>query len=347
MKKSDNMKVPFPMRGNIYGIDDIISLLDVLNRYDNSVKFETIRRFETLFADYAGAKHAISLTNATAALHIGLKAIGIEPGDEVITTPISWVASSNVILVEDAKPVFADIESDTLNIDPESVAEKITSKTKVIIPVHYAGHPVDMDAIMELASDHNIKIIDDAAHAIGAEYKGKRVGSIGSDISAFSFHSQKNISTLGEGGMAVTMDDGFAAKIKILQNHGVQYLHKIQEKAIEEKPWYRDCVEAGYNYRMSEGQAAVGISQLNKVDRFNAKRRELAEEYTRLLKSVDGIKTPIEKDYARSSWHLYVIQVEEGYGMSRDDLLLGMGKRGIGASVHYTPIYLFLPYQRI
>ena len=220
---------------------------------------------------------------------------------------------------------------------------------------------------MDLASDYDIKVIDDADHAIGAEYRCKRVGSFGADISAFSFHSQKNISTLGEGvwqqqwmrslprrlktflskRKLTLLTKEILYTIKILRNHGVQYLHKIKGKAIKEKTWYRDCVEVGYNYRLSEGQAAVGISQLNKVDRFNAKRLELAEEYTRLLKNVEGTKTPIEKDYANSSWHLYVIQLEEEYGMGRDELLLEMGKRGIGASVHYTPIYLFRPYQRI
>ena len=337
-------KVPFPMRGNYYDLDDLKILLKVLNTNENAVKFEVINKFESVFSSYIGVKNSISLTNATAALHLALKAVGISSGDEVITTPISWISTANVILMENAKPVFADVEIDTLNIDTDSISERITSKTKAIIPVHYAGHPVDMDGILDLASDHDLLVIEDAAHALGSKYKNKMIGSLSSDVTAFSFHSQKILSTLGEGGMATTDNNEIKEKINILRNHGVKYLHKIEDEAIRKKPWYRDCVDIGYNYRMSEGQAAVGISQVNKIDIFKEKRKKLSDAYSRLLK-IDGIKNPVEKSYSDSSWQFYVIKVEEEFGMNRDNLLLELDKRGIGTSVHYTPIYHFAPYK--
>lgn len=340
-----NYKVPFPMRGNYYTDEDIDQLIKLLKDNENPVKFQVIREFESLFADYIGVRNAISLTNATAALHLALKAVGVKPGDEVITTPLTWISTSNVILMEGAKPIFADVEDDTLNIDPDIISEKITSKTKVIMPVHYAGHPVDMDPIFELANDHDLMVVEDAAHALGSKYKGELIGTLSSDVTAFSFHSQKIISTLGEGGMATTNDDEIKEEIDILRNHGVKYLHKNKEEAIKKKPWFRDCIEVGYNYRLSEGQAAVGIAQMNKLESFRNKRIELAGLYSDLLK-VDGIREPVIKNYADSSWQFYVIRVEEEFGISRDDLLLKLAEKGIGSSVHYTPIYHFAPYKK-
>jgi perosamine synthetase len=341
--KDLNNNVPFPMRGNYYDLNDLDSLLKVLNTNENSVKFEVIKKFESIFSNYIGVKNAISLTNATSALHLALKAVGIQPGDEVITTPITWISTSNVILMEKCKPVFADVENDTLNIDINSISERITSKTKAIIPVHYAGHPVDMDGILDLSTDHDLMVIEDAAHAVGSRYKNKMIGSLSSDVTAFSFHSQKILSTLGEGGMATTDNTEIMEKMNILRNHGVKYLHEIDGEAIRKKPWYRDCVDVGYNYRMSEGQAAVGISQIKKIDTFKEKRKELVDQYSNL--KINGIKKPVEKSYSDSSWQFYVIKVEEEFGMNRDNLLLELDKRGIGTSVHYTPIYHFAPYK--
>lgn len=342
---ADNYRVPFPMRGNYYTLDDLEHLMKVLNNNENPVKFQVIKEFEALFSEYIGVKNAASLTNATAALHLGLKAVGIKPGDEVITTPITWISTSNVILMENAKPVFADVEEDTLNIDPDCISEKITPKTRAILPVHYAGHPVDMDPIYELAGDHDLLIVEDAAHALGSKYKGKMIGSLPSDVTAFSFHSQKTISTLGEGGMATTDNDLIKEKIDVLMNHGVKYLHKYEDESVKKKPWYRECVDVGYNYRMSEGQAAVGMGQLEKLETFREKRKKLVKEYTELL-NTPGIRKPVEKSYSDSSWQFYVVRVEEEFGMNRDELLLELDKRGIGSSVHYTPIYHFAPYQK-
>jgi len=342
---ADSYKVPFPMRGNYYNLDDIEHLMKVINNDENQVKFQTIKKFESQFAEYIGTKNAASLTNATAALHLGLKAVGIKPGDEVITTPITWISTANVILMERARPVFADVEEDTLNIDIGSIQEKITPKTRAIMPVHYSGHPVDLDPLQELAQEHDLKIIEDAAHALGSKYKGEMIGSLSSDVTAFSFHSQKIISTLGEGGMATTDDDQIKQKIDILMNHGVKYLHKYEDESIKKKPWYRECVDIGYNYRMSEGQAAVGMAQLSKIELFREKRKKLAKAYSNLI-NVDGITKPVEKSYSDSSWQFYVIKVEEEFGMDRDELLLKLDERGIGTSVHYTPIFNFAPYHK-
>jgi len=335
------MKVPFPNRGNFYDKDDINAVLSMLDVASSDKKWEIIHQFEDDFASYIGAKHALSVSNATAALHLSLKAIGLKPGDEVITTPMTWAATSNVILLEKAKPVFVDVEPDTLNIDPSKIEEKITEKTKAIIPVHLYGHPVDLGPIMKIAEEHNLKVIGDAAHAPGAEYKNKKIGSI-EHMAAFSFYTQKNMSTLGEGGMVVTDNSDFFEKLKLYQNHGVEYL-----KSIKEKPWFRNCIVPGYNYRLSEGQAAVGITQLKKLDSFNKKRRELAKIYSELLGKVEGITMPIEKDYAKSSWHIYSIKIEKDFGVSRDEVCLNLNKLGVGSNVHYTPVHYFLPYQKL
>ena len=340
------MKVPFASRGNLYDDDDKQALMDLLDGPSTFSKWPVIHGFEDKFAEYIGANHAISVTSATAALHLSLKGIGIKPGDEVITTPVTWVATSNVILLEGARPVFVDVEPDTLNLDAAKIEEKITGKTTAILPVHMAGHPVDLDPMIQLADKHGLHLIGDAAHAPGAEYKGKRIGSV-EDIGAFSFYTQKNMSTLGEGGMVTVKDPEVFERINLYQNHGVQYLNKVQDPELMAKPWYRDCVLAGFNYRMGEAQAAVGITQLKKLDRFNETRSQLAAAYSELLSGVVGITPPVEKAYARSSWHLYIIQIEDEFGMTRDEAVRGLRELGVEANVHYTPLHYFLPYQEI
>lgn len=340
------LKVPFASRGNYYDEEDKKALVDLLDKESTYNKWEIIHKFEDNFKKYIGAKYTLSVSSATAALHLCLKGIDIGPGDEIITTPMTWVATSNVILIEGARPVFVDVEPDTLNIDASKIRGKITSKTRAIIPVHFAGHPVDLDPIMKIAKENNLAVIGDAAHALGAEYKDKKIGSI-ENLTAFSFYTQKNISTLGEGGMITADDEETFEKIKLYQNHGVLYLNKTKGKEHLEKPWYRDCIQIGYNYRMGEGQAAIGITQLKKLEKFNEIRRHFARLYTEMLSDVKGITVPVEKNYSQSSWHFYVVKIEENFGLSRDEVVLELLKCGIQTNVHYTPLHYFAPYKAL
>jgi len=350
MKLRNKSKVPFYTYGNIYDKSDTDRINNLITSYDNTIKYKIRDEFEQKCCDYIGSKYAISVSSGTAGLHLGLKAMGVEEGDEVITTPLSWVATANAVLLCGGIPVFADINKTTLNISPESIKNNITDKTKVIMPVHHLGHPCDMEAINKIAKDKNIKVLCDNALAIGADYKGNKVGNSEGDAHVFSFHSQKNISTLGEGGLVTTNDDSFADYIDIYRNHGVIYpdRHNYKNKIIKKNPWFRECIGPGYNYRLSEFQCAVGISQLEKLDSFNNKRRELAELYNELLKDVDGIELPVEKEYAKSSWAYYIIKIKEKeFGINRNKLYLELTKEGIGCHVHYIPIYYFQYYKEM
>ena len=344
------MKVPFYSYGNIYDEKDIDEIRKMISSYDNRIKYKVRDEFEKKFTEYIGSKYAISVSSGTAGLHLTLKAMGIKVGDEVITTPMTWVATANSVLLCGGKPVFADIEKDTLNISVESIKEKITKNTKVIIPVHHLGHPCEMDEINKVAKENNIKVLCDCALSIGSEYKGKKIGGEEGDAHVFRFHSQKNISTLGEGGMITTNNKEIAKYLDIYRNHGVIYpdKHEYDKEVLETMPWFRNCIGPGYNYRLGEFQCAVGISQLRKLEEFNKKRKELVMHYNELLKDIKGVELPIEKDYAKSSWAYYIIKVKEKeFGMSKSNLFIELNKRGIGCHVHYTPIYYFEYYQNI
>ncbi len=295
-----------------------------------------VEAFEKEFAEYIGVKHAVAVANGTAALDIALKAIGIGPGDEVITTPFTFIATSNAILFQGAKPVFADIDPETYNLDPDNVLEKITSKTKAIIVVHLYGHPADTKAFKEIAEDYKLYLVEDSAQAHGAEYNGVKVGSIG-DVGAFSFYPTKNMTT-GEGGMITTNNDEIARKARLLRNHGQseKYLHVILV----------------YNLRMTSIAAAIGRVQLKKLEEFNEKRRSNAEKLTKGIKSIKGLNPPVEKPYAKHVYHQYVVWVGEEYPLTRDELRKHLLKKGIGAAIHYPrpvfqqPLYKKLGYPQ-
>ncbi|MBS3143822.1 DegT/DnrJ/EryC1/StrS family aminotransferase [Candidatus Woesearchaeota archaeon] len=343
-------KVPFYTYGNIYDELDIEQIKSLISSYDNKIKYKLRDEFEKKFSEYIGCKYAISVSSGTAGLHLALKAMNIKKGDEVITTPITWVATANSILLCEGKPVFADIDKDTLNISAESIKEKINSNTKAIIPVHHLGHPCEMDEINKIAKENNIKILGDCALSIGSEYKGKKIGNEEGDAHVFSFHTQKNISTLGEGGMITTNNKKIAEYADIYRNHGIVYpdRHNYKNERIKTNPWFRECIGPGYNYRLGEFQCAVGVSQLKKLEEFNKKRRGLVEYYSELLKDIKGIELPIEKDYAKSSWAYYIIKIKENeFGINRNKLFIELNKRGIGCHVHYTPIHYFEYYRNL
>lgn len=285
--------------------------------------------FEGEFAEYTGTRFAFATTNCTAALHISADLMGLGPEDEVITTPLTFIATSQPILTHKATTVFADIDRRTFNIDPKSIEEKITERTKAIFLVHDAGHPCDMGPIMELAQRHNLLVLEDCARAIGSEYEGRKVGSFG-DISTFSFHSIKNMTTLGEGGMITTNREDYAALTPMMRSMGVKYFFEFKEEELPDDDMVRnylfDAVEPmgviPRNNRMNESQAAVGRVQLRKLDQLNERRREAAHYLTEMLSSVDEITTPYEAPNCKHVFHLYNCQFDgSSFGATARDLI--------------------------
>lgn len=317
--------------------DDINAVVEVL-KSDFLTTGPKIAEFEEKFADYVGAKYAVAVSNGTAALHIACLAAGLKEGDEVITTPITFAASANCALYCGAKPVFVDIDSVTYNIDYREIEKHITSRTKAIIPVHYTGQPCDMDEIHKIAEKYNLFVIEDAAHAVGAEYKGRKIGSL-SDMTEFSFHPVKHI-TCGEGGIVTTNNEKLYEKLKLYRTHGIT--RNTAEMSRQDGPWYYEQIDLGFNYRITDFQAALGISQLSRVDLFLKRRREIAARYDEAFKNVPGITIPSQMEGTRSAYHLYVIRVDKKI---RRELFEYLQACNIGVNVHYIPVYTF-PYYR-
>ncbi|MBT9151667.1 MAG: UDP-4-amino-4-deoxy-L-arabinose--oxoglutarate aminotransferase [candidate division WS2 bacterium] len=273
-------------------------------------------------------------------MHIAHKVLGIGQGDEVIVPSLTFVATANSVLYCEAKPVFADITSlDNFNISPDDILEKITNKTKAITVVHYGGYSCDMGAIMEIASDHGLKVIEDAAHAPGAEYRGRKCGTIG-DVGCFSFFANKNLVT-GEGGMIVTNEDTLAEKIRIIRSHGMTTLTWDRHKGHAHS---YDVVDMGFNYRLNEMASALGLVQLKKLDENNEKRRKVVEEYRKHLKAISDISIPFENYKEKSSCHIFPILLAED--ISRNGFMDGLKEKGIQTSAHYPPIHLFTYYRK-
>jgi UDP-4-amino-4,6-dideoxy-N-acetyl-beta-L-altrosamine transaminase len=304
-----------------------------------------IKEFGDKFADYVDAKYAVAIANGTAALHAATYAAGIKEGDEVITTPISFAATANSILYQDATPVFADVDQKTYNIDPESIKEKITDKTKAIIPVHYTGQPCEMDTIKEIAAENDLIIIEDGAHAVGATYKEQKIGSIG-DMTTFSFHPVKNMTT-GEGGMITTDSKKLYDKLMKFRTHGIT---KDESEYINSSDglWYHEQQELGYNYRITDIQAALGITQLKKLDKFLARRRKIVKKYNNEFKDVDGLIIPEQLENTNSAWHIYVLQLElEKLTADRKQIFEALREKNLGVNVHYIPVYFHPYYQSL
>lgn len=323
--------------------DDIKSVINVLQG-DYLTTGPAIGSFEKDVANYVGAKYAIAFANGTAALHGACFAAGINQGDEVITSPLTFVASANCILYQDGKPIFADVHPETLNIDSQTIEGLITDKTKAIIPVDYAGLPADLDVINSIAKKYNLIVIEDAAHALGAKYKGQTVGSI-SDMTVFSFHPVKLITT-GEGGIITTNHEDYYHKLIQFRTHGVT--RELNQLNCNHGPWYYEMQLLGYNYRMTDIQAALGISQFKKIDSFIQKRRTLAEIYTIAFADIDEIVCPQEYSGVTSSWHLYVINLKlNRLKCGRREIFEALQKENIGVNVHYLPVYKHPHYQKI
>lgn len=321
--------------------DDIQAVVDVLQS-NYLTTGPAVDEFEKKIADYVGAKYAVSFSNGTAALHASCFAAGIGEGDEVITTPMTFVASANCILYQGGKPVFADIDPKTYNIDPTDIRKRITTKTKAIIPVDYTGQPVHLDEIMKIAEENNLIVIEDAAHAIGATYKGRKVGSI-ADMTMFSFHPVKHITT-GEGGIITTNNKDLYDKLQQFRTHGITRNPSLIDA--NHGPWYYEMQFLGYNYRLTDIQAALGASQLDKLDKFIERRRSIVEHYNSNFSKLAEIVTPYQHSDGNSSWHLYVIQLKkELLSIDRKQFFIELRQANIGVNVHYIPVHL-QPYYK-
>ncbi|KHF39883.1 UDP-4-amino-4,6-dideoxy-N-acetyl-beta-L-altrosamine transaminase [Halalkalibacter okhensis] len=321
--------------------EDIKAVVEVL-KSDYLTTGPIISQFEIEIAAYVGAKYAVAFSNGTAALHGSCFAAGLNEGDEVITTPMTFAASANCIIYQGAKPIFADIEPNTYNISPQSIQSLITPKTKAIIPVDFTGQPADLNDIQILANKYDLIVIEDAAHALGSLYKGRKIGSI-SDMTMFSFHPVKHITT-GEGGVITTNNKRYYEKLIQFRSHGIT---RDQGKLIENHgPWYYEMQFLGFNYRLSDIQAALGISQLKKLNKFVQRRRLIAEMYNKAFKGISEITVPYQTEDSNSSWHLYIIRLNlNKLSAGRKEIFEALLKENIGVNVHYIPVHK-LPYYK-
>lgn len=298
---------------------------------------------ERKVARLVGARYAVALNSCTAAIHLALAAIGVGPGDEVITSPYTFAATGEAILYLGAKPVFADIEPRTLNIDPEEVARVVTRRTRAIVPVHIAGLPCDLRALRAPAVKRKIRIIDDAAHALGTRIGGARIGSL-SDMACFSFYATKNLTT-GEGGMVTLGDRSLAERIRRLSLHGLS--HDAWKRYSRTGSWGYDVVELGYKDNMTDVAAAIGLAQLEKFAEMQRRRRRLARFYTWALRELEAYETPAEIPGTTHAWHLYILRIRPGVlRVDRDEVIELLRERGIGTSVHFQPLHLHSYYRR-
>ena len=321
--------------------EDIEEVVDTLNS-DWLTTGPKTHLFEEEFAKYIGCKYAVAVNSCTAALHISLAALGIGKGDEVITTPYTFISTVNVIVQQGAIPVFVDIKPDTFNINPDKIGEKINDKTKAIMPVHFAGQPCEMEKIMKIAKDNNLMVIEDAAHAISAEYEGRKIGTIG-DATSFSFYPTKNMTT-GEGGMVTTNDEELANKFKIWSLHGIS--KDAWKRYSAEGSWYYEVVCPGYKYNMTDIQASLGLHQLKKLNNFQRKREGIVKAYNEAFKDMKEITIPFIKNNIKHAWHLYVIKiVSEKLKINRNQFIEALKAENIGTSVHFIPAHL-QPYYR-
>ena len=298
--------------------------------------------FEQKFKKFTKSKYAIGVSNATAALYLSLKALGIKKNDEVIVPDLTFVATANVVLQVGATPVLVDIDDETLNISTESIIKNISRKTKAIIPVHLAGTPCDMQKIMKIARSNSLKVIEDCAHGIGTSYNKKHVGNFG-NAGCFSFYPTKNLTTI-EGGMVITNDEKIADFIQLARNHGMS--RSLMSRYSSGKPWEYDIKDIGYNYRLDEIRSTLGISQLQKLTILNKKRLTAFLYYNKGLKNIPGLIVPNEKNFRDNSCHLYIIRITADAKISRDKLFYSLQKKGIGSPVHYKPLHEFTLFRK-
>jgi perosamine synthetase len=319
---------------------DIAAVVEVL-RSDWLTTGPKVAEFEEAFAAFVGAKYAVSFSSGTAALHAAAFAAGLLPGDEAVTTPLTFAATANCVLYQGAKPVFADIEIDTLNIDPDQVACRISPHTKAILPVDYAGHPSDLHDLLRLADRHGAIVIEDACHALGAQYKQRRIGSL-AHMTVFSFHPLKHVTT-GEGGMVTTDNPRFAESLRRFRNHGIDSDARTRHAAGQ---WHYEMVLLGFNYRLSDIACALGLQQLSKLEANLARRRRIAAQYNAAFRNMPALRIPAVRDGCNPAWHLYPVRLNlEKLSATRDQVFQALRAENIGVNVHYIPVHLH-PYYR-
>lgn len=344
--------------------NDIQAVVQVL-RSDRITQGPKVEQFERALADYTGSRYAVAVNSGTAALHIACLAAGIEPGDEIITSPITFVASANCAVYCGAKPVFGDIDSKTYNLSPEEIEKKITLRTRMIIPVHFAGQSCDMGSIEAIVREkekklaRKIYILEDACHALGSLYKDKRAGSCSfSDMTAFSFHPVKHITT-GEGGAVLTNDATLYKKLKRFRSHGItnmpdEFVYDgagLKSSRLDDqcraKPWYYEQIDLGYNYRITDIQCALGLSQLKRLENFRERRRQIVNIYNKSFDAIESIQIPFESNECESNFHLYVLVLDfEHIGVARSQFMVELKRRGIQTQVHYIPVHTHPFYRR-
>lgn len=320
--------------------DDIAAVVETL-RSDWLTTGPKVGEFEESFAAWIGSRYAVSFSSGTAALHAAAFAVGIGTGDEAITSPLTFAATANCVLYQGGKPVFADVREDTLNIDPELVSACITSRTKALLPVDYAGHPADLHELNTIADRHGLTIIEDACHALGAEHRGRRVGSI-SQMTIFSFHPVKHLTT-GEGGMVTTDNPRFADTLRKFRNHGIS--SEARERQAHGQ-WHYEMVLLGFNYRLTDIACALGLRQLAKLETNLTRRREIAAKYNQTLGDLDGIVLPVVQKDLNPAWHLYPVRLNlDSLMASRAEIFQALRAENIGVNVHYIPVHMH-PYYR-
>lgn len=325
--------------------DDVQAVADVL-RGDYLTCGPMVTEMEKCLEAYTGAKHAVAVSNGTAALHCACIAAGIGPGDEVITTPLTFAASANCALYCGAKPIFADINPDTYNIDPESIRAHITDKTKAVVAVDFTGQVVEVEKIRAICDEFHLIFIEDAAHSIASKYNGKQVGSL-ADITTFSFHPVKTI-TGGEGGACLTNDDELYRKLVLAHTHGITHDESLMEGAPHEGPWYYEQISLGYNYRITDFQAALIVSQMKKLDAFADRRKEIVARYNEAFENIPEIIVQKEISESDTCRHLYIIRLDlNKLSCTRREFFDAMSAENVQCQIHYVPVYWFPYYQHL
>lgn len=320
--------------------NDIKSVVDVL-KSDWLTTGPKVQEFENVFSKFVGSKFSVAVSSATAGLDISVNSLSLPEGSEIITTPLTFAASANCILYNRCKPIFADIDKNTMNIDPKKIKEKITKKTKAIIPVHYAGQPCDMDRITDIAKDNNLHIIEDAAHAIAAQYKERKIGSI-SEMTVFSLHAAKNITT-GEGGVITTNDENLYKKLILFRSHGID--RSPLQRHGSSGSYVYDMKLLGKNYRITDFQCALGITQLAKAEKIRSIREKISSKYSKELSKIKEITLPLSIPNIVHARHLYPILLDKN--IDRDKFFEIMRSKNIGVNVHYIPVYELSYYKNL
>ncbi|MGC9976703.1 MAG: UDP-4-amino-4,6-dideoxy-N-acetyl-beta-L-altrosamine transaminase, partial [Syntrophales bacterium] len=319
---------------------DIQSVVEVL-KSDWLTTGPKVGEFERSFADFAGAKYAVAVSSGTAALHAAMFALGISPGDEVIVPAMTFAATANCVVFQGGMPVFADVDPDTLLVDPASLKSRLTPRTKAIIAVDYAGQPCDYDALAVIAGKNGLALVADACHSLGARYKDRSVGSL-AHLNVFSFHPVKHITT-GEGGMITTDDSKLAEKMRLFRNHGISTDHRQRDA---QGSWFYEMVDLGYNYRITDFQCALGISQLKKLTHWIDRRREIVRRYDEAFQKMPRVKPLSVRNETFHTYHLYVVRLDlDGTNLDRTVIFSQLREDGIGVNVHYIPVHLHPFYQ--